>query len=84
MYHHFLGFKFLVRNEEKNEIPCQGTRKIRGIFWPTYLPNLSPKSEQKMVHKFFKKTLKILGTQFLTPHTIFIAFLCINVLQISN
>ena len=29
--HHFLGFKFLVRNEEKNEIPCQGTRKIQGI-----------------------------------------------------
>ena len=32
MYHHFLGFKFLVRNEEKNEIPCQGTRKIQGKF----------------------------------------------------
>ena len=30
-YHHFLGFKFLVRNEEKNEIPCRGTRKIQGI-----------------------------------------------------
>ena len=27
----FLGFRFLVRNEEKNDIPCQGTRKIRGI-----------------------------------------------------
>ena len=28
----FLGLKFLVRNEEKDEIPCQGMRKIQGIF----------------------------------------------------
>ena len=34
----FLGFWFLVRNEEKNEIPCRGTRKIRGISVPIFLP----------------------------------------------
>ena len=30
--HIFLGFKFLVRNKEKNGIPHEETRKIRGIF----------------------------------------------------
>ena len=39
----FLGFKFLVRNEEKKEIPCRGTRKIRGISGLTFLSNLSKK-----------------------------------------
>ena len=34
----FLGFFFLARNEEKNEIPCRGTRKIRGISVPIFLP----------------------------------------------
>ena len=28
----FLGFQFLVRNEEKNGIPHEETRKFRGIF----------------------------------------------------
>ena len=34
----FLGFSFLVRNEEKNVIPREKTRKFRGIAKPFFLP----------------------------------------------
>ena len=71
----FLGFKFLVRNEEKNEIPCQGTRNIRGIFWPTYLPNLSPKSEQKWCTNFSKKPPNSWNTIFDSPYNFYCIFM---------
>ena len=65
--------KFLVKEQGKFE-------EFPGLYF--YL--IYPKNEQKKVHKFFQKNLYILRTQFFTPHTIFIAFLCINILQISN
>ena len=52
----FLGFKFLVRNKEKNEIPCQGMRKIQGIFLPTFLCNLSKRWIKKGAQNFPKKS----------------------------
>ena len=82
----FLGFWFLVRNEEKNEIP----REERGKFeeFPDLLfnlkgaPNLSKKCTKK-AHKFFFFYQKapyflVKGTQFFTPKNFFIAFLGIN------
>ena len=65
--------KFLVKEQGKFE-------EFPGLYF--YL--IYPKNEQKKVHNFFQKNLYILRTQFFTPHTIFIAFLCINILQISN
>ena len=52
----FLGLKFLVRNEEKDEIPCQGMRKIQGIFLPTFLCNLSKRWIKKGAQNFPKKS----------------------------
>ena len=65
--------KFLVKEQGKFE-------EFSGL--PIYL--IYPPKVNKNGAQIFQKNLKILGTQFLTPHTIFIAFLCINVLQISN
>ena len=39
---------------------------------------------KKKENKYLKKNLHILETQLLTPHLIFIAFLCINIFQIAN
>ena len=63
----FLGFWFLVRNEEKNEIPCQGTRKIRGFFYLKRAPNLSKKVHKKFAKFFPPKKCHI----FCKRHTIF-------------
>ena len=67
MYHHFLGFKFLVRNEEKNEIPCQGTRKIQGKFKKfvrLHFYQFYPKSEEKRRTNISKKTSIFLRHNF--------------------
>ena len=62
--------KFPVKEQGKFE-------EFPGLYF--YL--IYPKNEKK---EFFQKNLYILRTQFFTPHTIFIAFLCIKVFQISN
>ena len=64
--------KFPVKEQGKFE-------EYPGLYF--YL--IYPKNEQKKVHKFFQKNLYILRTLFFTPHTIFIAFLCIKVFQLD-
>ena len=36
----FLGFLISCEKREKNEIPCEKTRKIREIYLPNFLPTL--------------------------------------------
>ena len=52
-------------------------------FLSLHFYQIYPKSEEEE-NKYFQKNLHILETQFLIPHLIFIAFLCINIFQIAN
>ena len=61
----FLGFKFLVRSHEKNDLLCRGSRKIRGISWPIFLSNLSKKWTKKGAQIFPKKIFIFLEHNFL-------------------
>ena len=53
-------------------------------FLSLHFHQIYPKGEEKRRTNISKKTLYILETQFLTPHLIFIAFLCMKIFQISN
>ena len=65
--------KFLVKEQGKFK-----------EFLSLHFYQIYPKSEEKGEQIFPKKNLHILETQFLTPHLIFIAFLCMNIFQIAN
>ena len=76
-YRIFLGFKFLVRNKEKNEIPCQGMRKKMKFlvkeqgkfeeFSDLYFYPIYQNSEQNRCKIFSKKTFILWDTIFVTP-----------------
>ena len=76
----FLGFQFLTRNEERNGIPHEETRKIRGIFSTLRKYLIITKSDHKISNP---KSTQFL-VKFLAPQTIFILFLCINFFQIEK
>ena len=74
----FLGFEFLTRNEEING----HSHKERGIFKESFSPIFTYIFYYICYQKgaqLFLENLHIFGTKFLTPNTIFIAFLSINI-----
>ena len=71
----FLGLKFLVRNKEKDEIPCQGMRKIQGIFLPTFLCNLSKRWIKKGAQNFPKKSPYSWNTIFNPSYNFYCIFM---------
>ena len=71
----FLGLKFLVRNEEKDEIPCQGMRKIQGIFLPIFLCNLSKRWIKKGAQNFPKKSPYSWNTIFNPSYNFYCIFM---------
>ena len=74
----FLGFEFLTRNEEIDG----HSHKERGIFEESFSPIFTYIFYYICYQKcaqFFLENLHIFGTKFLTPNTIFIAFLSINI-----
>ena len=70
----FLGFEFLMRNEEIDG----HSHEEQGIFEESFSPIFYYICYQKGA-QLFPKNLHIFGTQFLTPNTIFLAFLSINI-----
>ena len=74
----FLGFEFLVRNEEIDG----HSHEERGIFEESFSPIFTYIFYYICYQKgaqLFLENLHIFGTKFLTPNTIFIAFLSINI-----
>ena len=62
----FLGFKFLVRNEEKKKFLVEEQGKFEE-FLGLHFYLIYPKSEQTGAPIFPKKKLYIVRKQFLTP-----------------
>ena len=74
----FLGFEFLTRNEEIDG----HSHEERGIFEESFSPIFTYIFYYICYQKgaqLFLENLHIFGTKFLTPNTIFIAFLSINI-----
>ena len=74
----FLGFEFLTRNEEIDGHSHEEWGFFEDSFSPIFTCIFYYICYQKGA-QLFLENLHIFGTKFLTPNTIFIAFLSINI-----